>query len=179
MHYFTAVHLALNQATTKDTLQQLKSVSEKWEMEKSKGSKCSEENEDNPEEEEVNRTYSKQLKSIDRLLGEVYNEETIANAVKILGNDIAAIRSAPTALFCFLKAQDPIDGFCETNPFQRTLELAMSFGGDSDTIMSMAGAIAGAYYGEKNIPQYLIALCEGVKDAQNQAEEIYRLLQPH
>ena len=51
----------------------------------------------------------------------------------------------------------------------------MSFGGDSDTIMSMAGAIAGAYYGEKNIPQNLMNICEGVSDAQYQADEIFKV----
>ena len=52
----------------------------------------------------------------------------------------------------------------------------MSFGGDSDTIMSMAGALAGAYYGEKDIPNYLICLCEGIGDAQKQADELYSLI---
>ena len=134
--------------------------------------------EEEDEEEEVtkrNETYVQQLESISKLIIETHNEDNLVEFVKTLGNDIAAVRSAPTALFSFLKAQEPIDGFCETNAFQRTLELAMSFGGDTDTIMSMAGAIAGAYYGESNIPKYLINLCEGVEDAQKQAEEIFKI----
>ena len=39
-----------------------------------------------------------------------------------------------------------------SNPFERTIQLAMTFGGDSDTICSMAGALAGARYGEAGIP---------------------------
>ena len=119
-----------------------------------------------------------QLKSIENLLEESYSGEQITKILRTLGNDVAAVRSVPTALFCFLKAQDDVEGFCDTNPFQRTLELAMSFGGDADTIMSMAGALAGAYYGETNIPRYLINLCEGIKDAQNQANELCKLIPP-
>ena len=134
--------------------------------------------EENGEEEEIpnrNKTYVQQLESISNLLNDKHMEDNLVDLVKTLGNDIAAVRSAPTALFSFLKAQEPIEGFCEANAFQRTLELAMSFGGDTDTIMSMAGAIAGAYYGESNIPKYLINLCEGVEDAQKQAEEIVKI----
>ena len=39
--------------------------------------------------------------------------------------------------------------------FERCLQLAMLFGGDADTIMSMTGAIAGAYFGESGIPDYV------------------------
>ena len=148
-------------------LKQLLPVLKKWGTEKAVTS-------DNiSQDKEFDRSYVQQLKKIETLLDEDYNEQKF---VEMLGNDIAAIKSAPTALFCFLKAKNEIDGFCETNSFQRTLELAMSFGGDSDTIMSMAGAIAGAYYGEKNIPQNLINICEGVSDAQYQANEIFKLL---
>ena len=134
------------------------------------------ENDKDQLDNEFNRTYLQQLKSLERLLEETYSEDNSITFVKTLGNDVAALRSVPTALFCFLKAQNTVEGFCDTNPFQRTLELAMSFGGDADTIMSMAGALAGAYYGEKDIPNYLINLCEGIKDAQNQADEIYNLI---
>jgi len=179
----SAVHLALNQTSAKDMINELARLSEKWEKDhppnrSDNGIKGDEE--DSDEDEEVlnrNKTYVQQLKSITNLLDVKDSEDNLVRFVKTLGNDIAAVRSAPTALFSFLKAQKPIDGFCETNDFQRTLELAMSFGGDSDTIMSMAGAIAGAYYGEKNIPKYLINLCEGIEDAQHQADEIFKLLQ--
>ena len=157
----------MNQETTEEMLQRLLPVLQKWEKEKSINSNNISENQD------LDRSYVQQLKKIEILLGDNYNEQ---KCVEMLGNEVEAVKSVPTALFCFLKAKNAVDGFCETNPFQRTLELAMSFGGDSDTIMSMAGAIAGAYYGETNIPQNLMNICEGVGDAQYQADEIFKFL---
>lgn len=171
----TAVHLATKQVTTQDMLGQLTELSERWEKDNSKSSSINEE--DGDFVSNSNLTYLQQLKCIENLLDEDVSEENLENIVNKLGNDIAAVRSAPTALFCFLKAKNPVEGFCESSPFQRTLELAMSFGGDTDTIMSMAGAIAGAYYGEKEIPQYLINLCEGIQDARTQADELFTLIE--
>lgn len=45
--------------------------------------------------------------------------------------------------------------FQSDNIFLRTIEYAVSLGGDTDTIASMAGAIAGAYVGEDGIEGYL------------------------
>jgi len=185
----TAVHLALHQTVAKDMIDQLATSCEKWEKahppnssknvvnEKDDEDEGDSEDDDIMDVEKRKQTYTQQLKTISNLLNVSYEDENQDKFVKDLGNDIAAIRSAPTALFSFLKAQKPIEGLCETNEFQRTLEVAMSFGGDSDTIMSMAGAIAGAYYGQSNIPKYLMNVCEGVEDAQHQAEEIFKLLE--
>jgi len=174
----SAVHLATKQVTTQEMLTQLIGLSERWEKNNSKSSSINEEgDEDGISTGNADLTYLKQLRSIENLVEEDFREENLEDIVNKLGNDIAAVRSAPTALFCFLKAKDPVGGFCESNPFQRTLELAMSFGGDTDTIMSMAGAIAGAYYGEKEIPQYLINLCEGIQDARTQADEICKVIE--
>jgi len=185
----TAVHLALHQTVAKDMIDQLATSCEKWEKahppnssknvvnEKDDEDEGDSEDDDIMDVEKRKQSYTQQLKTILNLLNVPYKDENQDKIVKDLGNDIASIRSAPTALFSFLKAQKPIEGFCETNEFQRTLEVAMSFGGDSDTIMSMAGAIAGAYYGQSNIPKYLMNVCEGVEDAQHQAEEIFKLLE--
>ena len=151
-------------------VQQLLPVLQRWEKEKPINSNGIGENQD------LDRSYVQQLKKIETLLDDDYNER---KCVEMLGNGLEAVKSVPSALFCFLKAINTVDGFCETNSFQRTLELAMSFGGDSDTIMSMAGAIAGAYYGEKNIPQNLMNICEGVSEAQCQADEIFKFLNPN
>ena len=172
------MHLATKQVTTQDMLGQLTELSERWEKDNSKSSVTNEDDvEDGVFVGNADLTYLQQLSSIEKLLDEDVSEDNLENFVNKLGNDIAAVRSAPTALFCFLKAKNPIGGFCESSPFQRTLELAMSFGGDTDTIMSMAGAIAGAYYGEKEIPQYLINLCEGIQDARTQADELCTLIE--
>ncbi len=60
-----------------------------------------------------------------------------------LGNGIAAIESVPTALYCFLRNRDSFVG---------TAMYAVTLGGDTDTIGSMACALAGAYLGEEAIP---------------------------
>jgi ADP-ribosylglycohydrolase len=52
----------------------------------------------------------------------------------------------------------------------------MQFGGDSDTICSMAGALAGAYYGESSIPEYMKNLCEAVDNAKRQADQLHKLV---
>ena len=61
--------------------------------------------------EKRKQTYTQQLKTISNLLNVPYKDENQDKFVKDLGNDVAAIRSAPTALFSFLKAQKPIEGF--------------------------------------------------------------------
>ena len=60
--------------------------------------------------------------------------------------------------------------------FERCLQLAMMFGGDADTIMSMTGAIAGAYFGESGIPDYMKRISEGVDNAMRQADQLHKLV---
>lgn len=48
-----------------------------------------------------------------------------------------------TAVYCFLK----------NDSFETTILEAINMGGDSDTRGAVVGALAGAYYGEKNIPE--------------------------
>ena len=52
----------------------------------------------------------------------------------------------------------------------------MMFGGDADTIMSMTGAIAGAYFGESGIPDYMKRISEGVDNAMRQADQLHKLV---
>lgn len=99
-----------------------------------------------------------------------------------LGNDVSAIKSVPAAIYAFLCCANNIpeltddDGEEETSPFEKTLRLAMTFGGDADTIMSMSGAIAGAYYGETGIPEYMVRICEGTINAQRQGEQLHKIV---
>ncbi len=46
-----------------------------------------------------------------------------------------------------------IKAFLESSDFESAIRLAVSIGGDSDTIAAIAGGIAGAYYG---VPDHLI-----------------------
>ena len=52
---------------------------------------------------------------------------------------------------------------------------AISLGGDTDTIATMAAAIAGALYGVEQIPEAWQYYCEGVADAEIMAERLYKL----
>ena len=61
------------------------------------------------------------------------------------------------------------------NAYERTIMYAISLGGDTDTIATMAGAIAGAYYGIESIPPHWINLCEGTDDAIDIAESLYSI----
>ena len=71
-----------------------------------------------------------------------------------LGNDVSAVDSVPTALFCFLKVlhdakkEDPVP----EDIFERVLKLSIRMGGDTDTIASMACSIMGAYLRRQKIP---------------------------
>ena len=60
-----------------------------------------------------------------------------------LGNGIETFRSVPTALYAFLRHPDSFAG---------AVLYAIRVGGDTDTIASMTGALAGAYLGEEVIP---------------------------
>ena len=62
--------------------------------------------------------------------------------------------------------------------YERIVIFAISLGGDTDTIASMAGAIAGAYYGQDSIPQRWRDICEAksIDDAKRYAKEIHNLV---
>lgn len=59
------------------------------------------------------------------------------------------------------------------NPFRRTIQLAISLGGDTDTIASMAGAITGAYYGIDCISENLKSLAENHEIVDSMALKLY------
>ena len=74
--------------------------------------------------------------------------------------DVSCQGSVPQALEAFL----------ESSGFEDCVRLAVSIGGDSDTIAAMAGSIAGAYYGipedikaqaMSHLDRYLISLLTG------------------
>uniref|UniRef100_A0A8C5LXF8 ADP-ribosylhydrolase ARH3 n=1 Tax=Leptobrachium leishanense TaxID=445787 RepID=A0A8C5LXF8_9ANUR len=96
--------------------------------------------------------------------------------LKELGNGIAALESVPTAIYSFLRCMDPVAELPqEYNGLQRTISFCISLGGDTDTIATMAGAIAGAYYGEEQVPPSWKACSEGYKEAEEWGEELHKL----
>jgi poly(ADP-ribose) glycohydrolase ARH3 len=64
--------------------------------------------------------------------------------IKQLGNGVAAYEAVPTALYAFLR---------HPHAFAEAVTYAISLGGDTDTIASMTGALAGAYLGMEAIPR--------------------------
>lgn len=62
--------------------------------------------------------------------------------------------------------------FQTNNPFRRAIQYAITLGGDTDTIASMAGAIAGAYYGDTGISTALQKHCEDAGDTMELADEL-------
>lgn len=79
---------------------------------------------------------------------------------RVLGNGVAAHQSVVTALYCFLWHRDN---------FEAAITLAIRQGGDTDTIASMTGALAGAHLGASAIPHPWLARLEGADILHNQA----------
>ena len=72
-----------------------------------------------------------------------------------------AIDSVPQAIFCFLESSD----------FEDAIRIAISIGGDSDTIATITGSLSEAYYGVSDelieevkpyIKDYMIPIIEKI-----------------
>lgn len=116
--------------------------------------------------------YGKKLEKIKNYLTKSPSTEVVR---KKLGNGISAELSVPTAIYCFLRGMKPIAGMpSDRTEFERIVIYAISLGGDTDTIASMAGAIAGAYYGQDSVTQRWRDLCEAqaVEDAKAYANKM-------
>lgn len=70
----------------------------------------------------------------------------------VIGTGVAASEAVPAAICAFLRHPDS---------FPDVVRFAISLGGDTDTIASMAGAMAGARLGEDNIPRSCLERTEG------------------
>lgn len=71
--------------------------------------------------------------------------------------DVSCEGSVPEAIIAFLDSCD----------FETAIRKAISMGGDSDTIASIAGAIAHAFYG--NIPKWMVDFCIDQLDGDQRA----------
>ncbi|BES91662.1 poly(ADP-ribose) glycohydrolase [Nesidiocoris tenuis] len=120
--------------------------------------------------EQEPKSYQIQLKLMQKLLQkkDVDNDEV----VEVLGNNVLSIYSIPTAIYCYLRAQQPIEFIKTDNIFRRVIQYAISLGGDTDTIASMAGALAGAHLGADSINANILKHCEGVDMAVSLADEL-------
>ncbi|XP_044761265.1 ADP-ribose glycohydrolase ARH3-like [Coccinella septempunctata] len=127
--------------------------------------------EDEDFEEILEKPYREKLLLIQNLLHRTYeNDELYDEVLETLGNNISALESVPTAIYCFLKA-------CAETPemkdiFRNAVEYAITLGGDTDTIASMTGAIAGAYVGEEHLNKNVIENCEKHKETIEMADNL-------
>lgn len=86
--------------------------------------------------------------------------------VSRLGADITALKSVPTAIALFLSNPDHLE---------TALVSAVLAGGDTDTIASMTGAIAGARLGQAGLPSRLISRLENAADIVVLADDLASL----
>lgn len=91
--------------------------------------------------------------------------------VNTMGHSVNALYSVPTAIYCFLRSCQSADS--HENAFQQTLQYTISLGGDTDTIGSMACALAGAFYGDACISKNLLRHCEGSEEMFELADKLF------
>lgn len=109
--------------------------------------------------------YSKQLEIMKEMLLNTYEDAPPERVAAVLGNEITADRSVPAALYAFLRSARPLTGYKTSNGFVRALFFAISMGGDTDTIATMTGSIAGAYYGIFRVPTTMQGYCQAEEHA--------------
>ena len=85
-------------------------------------------------------------------VGDLPTGESAPVVARVTGTGVSAAESVPAAIAAFVTHPD---GFADTVAF------AISLGGDTDTIASMAGALAGAHHGYRAIPEHWVARTEG------------------
>lgn len=106
--------------------------------------------------------YRTKIANFSILLESPYDREAV---VAQLGHGIEAFNSVPTAIFAFLS--NPQD-------FASTVIYAVSLGGDTDTIASMAGAISGAYLGIDALPSEWQGQLENREYISSLADKLWR-----
>lgn len=120
--------------------------------------------------------YKVQLEAMKQLLTKD-SEPTKSEVVTKLGNTISAQHSVPTAIYCFLRSEkDEVKNSSSQHPFRNTLEYAITLGGDTDTIASMACAITGAYYGDEVIPRNLLRHCEDSENVATMGDQLWKMV---
>ena len=92
---------------------------------------------------------------------------TAEQIMQTIGNGVKACEAVPCAIYAFLR--------CHKLSFKYLIPYAISLGGDTDTIASMAGAIGGAYWGKPCIPTEWVDSVEGANHAVKLADGLFTL----
>ena len=140
------------------------------------------------------KAYSNLLKNLKKLLIDCQHNALIISKKEFHKNyakcDVTALESIPVSLFTFLMAINPNcereinsslkveNSFKEYGNFERVILYSISFGGDTDTIASMAGAIYGAFSSEENSLKLgnIKKLCENSSALEKQGEDLFELV---
>jgi len=159
-----AVYYALNGDTAEEILKKIKCHVSDLE----KDYKC-----------DTASTYKHKLELVGQFLDNP--EDDLDEICFELGNDVSAVDSVPTALFCFLKVlrdatKEKVHPGAEA-VFERVLRMSIRMGGDTDTIASMACSITGAHLGSKAIPLYLIQNCENFEEVREMGRKIFEIVE--
>lgn len=128
-------------------------------------------------ESEEDKVFVTKLRIIRTILTDLSisgNDVTQQDVVKLLGNNVSAQESVPLAIYSFLRGNSKFtDAYRLDNEFIRTLHWAISCGGDTDTIASMACGLSGAYLGINKIPENLFKNCESWQEMMSLADKLY------
>jgi poly(ADP-ribose) glycohydrolase ARH3 len=105
--------------------------------------------------------------ALDAVKTVVDNDSPPSEVGNVLGRDITALGSVPTALALFLRTpQNPADAILN----------AVLAGGDTDTIAAMTGALVGAHCGEAAIPSHWRSRLEAGSAQRREASSLAGLL---
>jgi poly(ADP-ribose) glycohydrolase ARH3 len=95
------------------------------------------------------------------------DETSPSEIVELLGNGVRTLDSVPTALYTAMKySGDP----------EKALIQAVGYGGDTDTIAAMVGAVVGAMHGAGSFPQRWHNGLERGKDGYEELSRVSRQL---
>ncbi|XP_055332729.1 ADP-ribosylhydrolase ARH3-like isoform X2 [Paramacrobiotus metropolitanus] len=127
---------------------------------------------DHLEKSEQEKPYTKQLLTAKTLLSS--DTAVQKDAIEKLGHSVKALDAIPMAIFCAARALRPIPGIENPDPFERAIIYAISMGGDTDTIATMAGAISGAWFGIEHVPADWQRFCEAADKTMTLADSLYK-----
>lgn len=123
-------------------------------------------------ESEKDQFYGPKLDAMKTMLLNRCEDAPPKRIAAVFGNEITADRSVPAALYAFLRSTRPLECYKTSNGFVRALFFAIAMGGDTDTIGTMTGSIAGAYYGIFRVPVTMQQYCEAEEKATHLANRL-------